>query len=161
MWCSRQSLSVTALSARTHTNTHMRMLTISFNWRLLLSQLGYNSCLVPFLLESWLEHRLFWRAFVILFSLPWHISEIVPQLLHDHFQVISLPITDHHAALQTALCRDARIPSSRSPGRPNFVWWRLIFVGLQYGTLLASRILRWLLYFSKVCGILAQCINHK
>ena len=158
------SLSVTALSrrARTHTRTHTRMLTISFNWRSLLSQLGYsNSCLVPCLFESWLGHRLFWRAFVILFSLPWKISELVPHLLHDHFHFISLPITYHHAALQTALCRGVQIPLARSPRRLNFVRWRLIFVGLLHGTLLAPRILKWLLDFSKVCGILAQCINHK
>jgi hypothetical protein len=88
-------------------------------------------------------------------------SELVSQLLHDHFQVISLPITENHAALQTALCRGAKIPLARSPGRLNCVRWRLIFVGLQHGTLLAPRILRWLLDFSKVRGILAQCVNHK
>jgi len=42
----------------------------------------------------------------------------------------------------------------RSPGRLNFVGWRLKFVGcvpgkLRYGTLMAPRMLRWLLKF---CG---------
>jgi hypothetical protein len=46
--------------------------------------------------------------------------------------------------------RGAQIEGFKSSGRQNFVRWRLIFVGLQYGiSLLAPRILWWLLDFGK------------
>ena len=53
----------------------------------------------------------------------------------------------------------AEIPSARTPGRLNFAWWCLIFVGHQYRTgfvspLLCPRILNWLLNFWEICASL-------
>jgi hypothetical protein len=53
--------------------------------------------------------------------------------------------------------RDAQIPGARSPWRQYFKRCRLIFVDSQYGTwlhvtLMASRILMWLLRFWKICA---------
>jgi hypothetical protein len=66
---------------------------------------------------------------------------------------------DHHNMKNSG----AQISGARSSGRLNFVRWRLMFVGpsvsyLNYCTLLAPIILRWLLYFFKICVPLLK--NH-
>ena len=51
--------------------------------------------------------------------------------------------------------RGVQIPGTRLHGQLKFVWWCLVFVGLQCGTCFMSvmvpRILRYLLGFWKIC----------
>jgi hypothetical protein len=53
---------------------------------------------------------------------------------HDHLTA-GLQIED----INGILAQGCTIPGARSPGRINFIQWRLIFVGRQYGAYLASR----------------------
>lgn len=64
-------------------------------------------------------------------------------------------MSDQYFELQN-LCiskyRGAQIPGAMLP-------WRLIFVGLQYVTLLACENLRWLLDFWKILASLLKCVS--
>jgi hypothetical protein len=80
----------------------------------------------------------------MMFKLP----EIYAYIILLYFLIISYFIVVYS--------RGAQIPGARSPERPKFVLWRLMFVGPQCGTCSMSPfwrvgILRWLLDFWKIC----------
>ena len=52
------------------------------------------------------------------------------------------PIFQPNLKINIDYCRDAQIPGARPLGRMDFVRWRLIFVGHQYGTCCVSSVWR-------------------
>ena len=66
------------------------------------------------------------------------------------------PTTQFRLATRLRMCADiSAVRKSRSPGRLNFLRWRLIFLDPQYGTcIVAPKILRRLLHFWITYGLL-------